>query len=142
VPVFYAVAMGASGVGALVFGLLFDRRGLAVLIPVIVLGAAATPLVFLAQASAALAGTILWGLAMGTQNALMSASVAKLVPERMRARAYGLFSAIFGTSWFVGSALLGLLYDHSLILLAMVAISAQLLSILPLVAAIRAMARS
>ncbi len=142
VPVFYAVAMGASGVGALVFGLLFDRRGLAVLIPVIVLGAAATPLVFLAQASAALAGTILWGLAMGTQNALMSASVAKLVPERMRARAYGLFSAIFGTSWFVGSALLGLLYDHSLILLAMVAISAQLLSIIPLVATIRAMRRS
>jgi MFS family permease len=141
IPVFYAVAMGASGAGALLFGLLFDRRGLVVLIPVILLGTAATPLVFLGQTAAALAGTILWGLALGTQNALMSASVAKLVPERMRARAYGLFSALFGTSWFAGSALLGVLYDRSLILLACVAIAAQLLSLVPLVAAIRAMRR-
>src|SRR6185295_3670192 len=124
VPVFYAVAMGASGVGALIFGLLFDRRGLVVLIPVIVLGMAATPLAFLGNASAALAGTVLWGAAMGTQNALMSASVAKLVPEQMRARAYGIFSALFGTSWFVGSALLGVLYDRSFVLLAGAAITA------------------
>jgi len=142
IPVFYALAMGASGAGALVFGLLFDRRGLVVLVPVVLLGAAATPLVFLGQAGAALIGTFLWGAVMGTQNALMSASVAKLVPEQMRARAYGLFSAIFGTSWFLGSALLGVLYDRSLILLAAVAITSQLLSIVPLLAAIRAMRRS
>ena len=141
IPVFYAVAMGASGAGALVFGLLFDRRGLVVMIPVILLGAAATPLVFLGHAEAALAGTVLWGMAMGTQNALMSASVAKLVPEQMRARAYGIFSAIFGVSWFLGSALLGLIYDHSLVALAITAISAQLLSMIPLVAAIRVMPR-
>lgn len=142
IPVFYAVAMGASGIGALVFGLLFDRHGLVVLIPVVLLGAVATPLVFLGQASAAMAGTVLWGTAMGTQNALMSASVAKFVPEQMRARAYGLFSALFGTSWFIGSALLGLLYDRSLFELAIVAIGAQLLSIVPLTAAISAMPRS
>ena len=142
VPVFYAVAMGASGVGALGFGVLFDRRGLVVLIPVVLLGALATPLAFLGDANAALAGTILWGVAMGTQNALMSASVAKLVPEQMRARAYGIFSALFGTSWFVGSALLGVLYDRSFVLLAGAAITAQLLSLIPLVAAIRAMRRS
>jgi MFS family permease len=142
VPVFYAVAMGASGAGALVFGLLFDRRGLVVLIPVVLLGALATPLVFLGHAAAALAGTILWGMAMGTQNALMSASVAKLVPERMRARAYGIFSALFGTSWFIGSALLGVLYDRSFVLLAGAAIAAQLLSLVPLLAAIRSMRRS
>jgi hypothetical protein len=72
----------------------------------------------------------------------MSASVAKLVPETSRARAYGLFSALFGTSWFAGSALLGFLYDRSLVLVAVVAIAAQLLSIIPLIAAVRATARS
>ena len=142
IPIFYAIAMGASGVGALLFGLLFDRRGLIVIIPVIILGALATPLVFLGQSLAALAGTVLWGMAMGTQNALMSASVAKLVPEDVRAPAYGLFSALFGTSWFVGSALLGFLYDRSLTMVAIVSIVAQLLSIVPLSAAIRATARS
>jgi len=142
VPVFYAVAMAASGAGALLFGWLFDRRGLVVLIPVILLGTAATPLVFLGRAMAALAGTLLWGMAFGTQNALTSAAVAKLVPEAMRARAYGLFSAIYGTSWFAGSALLGALYDTSLVLLASVAIAAQLLAIIPLWRVIRTMQRS
>jgi MFS family permease len=142
VPIFYAVAMAASGAGALLFGWLFDRRGLVVLIPVILLGTAATPLVFLGQATAALAGTLLWGMAFGTQNALTSAAVAKLVPEAMRARAYGLFSAIYGTSWFAGSALLGALYDTSLVLLASVAIAAQLLAIIPLWQVIRTMRRS
>jgi predicted MFS family arabinose efflux permease len=142
IPIFYAIAMGASGVGALVFGLLFDRRGLVVMIPAIVVGAASTPLVFLGSALSALVGTVLWGMALGTQNALMSASVAKLVPENVRARAYGLFSALFGTAWFAGSALLGILYDRSLVLVAVVSIVAQLLSIIPLVAAIRATGRS
>jgi MFS family permease len=142
IPIFYAIAMGASGAGALVFGLWFDRRGLVVMVPVILLGALATPLVFLGQAAAALGGTILWGMAVGTQNALMSASVAKLVPEAGRARAYGLFSALFGMSWFGGSALLGFLYDHSLVLVAVVAIAAQLLSTIPLIAATRAIRRS
>lgn len=142
VPIFYSVAMAASGAGALLFGWLFDRRGLMVLIPVILLGTAATPLVFLGQATAALAGTLLWGMAFGTQNALTSAAVAKLVPEAMRARAYGLFSAIYGTSWFAGSALLGALYDTSLMLLASVAIAAQLLAIIPLWQVIRTMRRS
>lgn len=142
IPIFYAIAMGASGVGALVFGLLFDRRGLVVMIPVIVLGAVATPLAFLGGALSALAGTILWGMALGTQNALMSASIAKLVPEKSRARAYGLFSALFGTAWFLGSALLGFLYDRSFVLVAIASITAQLLSIIPLIAAIRATERS
>lgn len=138
VPVFYAAAMAASGAGALVFGLLFDRRGLIVLAPAILIGAATTPLVFFGGPAAALTGVILWGLAIGTQNALMSASVARLVPQGMRARAYGLFSAIYGSAWFAGSALLGVLYDRSRIALVAVAVAAQLLSIVPLMLAARA----
>jgi predicted MFS family arabinose efflux permease len=92
--------------------------------------------VFFGGAATALTGTILWGLAIGTQNALMSASVAKLVPEGMRAQAYGLFSAIYGMAWFAGSALLGALYDHSRVALVAVAIAAQVLALVPLGTAI------
>ncbi|MEI9996081.1 MAG: MFS transporter [Rhizomicrobium sp.] len=141
IPIFYAGAMAASGVGALVFGLLFDRRGLIVLVPAVLAGAATTPLVFFGGATAALIGTVLWGLAIGTQNALMSASVAKLVPQAIRARAYGLFSAIYGIAWFAGSALLGALYDRSLAALATVAIAAQLLALVPLGLTIREISR-
>ncbi|MEI9990442.1 MAG: MFS transporter [Rhizomicrobium sp.] len=137
VPVFYAVAMGTSAVSAVLFGLLFDRRGLIVLVPAVLAGVCTTPLVFFGGFYAALAGTILWGLATGTLNALMSASVAKLVPESMRARAYGLFSAIYGVSWFAGSALLGELYDISLPALVAAAIAAQLAALVPLALTIR-----
>jgi predicted MFS family arabinose efflux permease len=133
--------MGASAVGALLFGLLFDRRGMIVLIPSVLIGAATTPLAFAGGATAALIGTILWGLATGTQNALMSASVAKLVPESQRARAYGLFSAIYGVSWFAGSALLGVLYDRSTRALVIVAVLAQIAALVPLILAIRAQRR-
>ncbi|HWD29187.1 MAG TPA: MFS transporter [Rhizomicrobium sp.] len=137
IPVLYAGAMGASALGALVFGLWFDRRGMAALIPAILLGAMTTPLAFSGKTAEAVVGVVLWGLATGTQNALMSASVAKLVPERQRARAYGVFSALFGMSWFAGSALLGVLYDRSLIALVAVAIAAQLAALIPFAAAMR-----
>ena len=131
IPLLYAAAMGASALGALIFGVWFDKRGMAVLIPAILLGAMTPPLAFSGRAAEALVGAILWGLATGTQNALMSASIAKLVPERQRARAYGIFSAIYGVSWFAGSALLGVLYDHSLHALIAVAVMAQLAALIP-----------
>jgi MFS family permease len=138
IPILYACAMGASGAGSLVFGRWFDKRGLIVLIPGFVAAAAAPALMFLGGFTLAVAGTILWGLALGVQDAIMSAAVAHLVPEHARARAYGLFPAIYGVAWFCGSAVLGGLYDVSLIALVMVAALAQLAALIPLVLAIRA----
>ena len=48
------------------------------------------------------------------------------------------FPAIFGVAWFLGSALLGELYDISLVAISIVAVLAQLAAIVPLLAAIRA----
>jgi MFS family permease len=36
IPVFYALAMGSSGLGSLIFGRIFDRKGLVILIPLTV----------------------------------------------------------------------------------------------------------
>jgi len=47
IPVFYAVAMGMGGIGSLIFGRLFDRVGIAVLVPLTLLSALFAPLVFL-----------------------------------------------------------------------------------------------
>jgi predicted MFS family arabinose efflux permease len=46
-PVFYAAAMAVSGVGSLVFGRLFDRHGIAMLVPLTLVSAAYAPLAFL-----------------------------------------------------------------------------------------------
>ena len=138
VPILYAGAMGMAGLGSLVFGRWFDKRGLMVLVPGILMAAAAPAFTFLGGFALAIAGTLLWGLALGAQDVIMSAAVADLVPERSRARAYGIFPAIYGMAWFAGSALLGALYDVSLIGLAAVAALAQLAAIVPLALAIRA----
>lgn len=114
VPVFYATAMGVSGIGSLILGRVFDRVGLRVLVPLTLISALFAPLVFLGGFPLAFLGTALWGLGMGVHESIMAAAVAEMVPSERLASAYGLFTAAYGVSWFLGSAALGVLYDSSL----------------------------
>ena len=129
IPLFYAIAMGASGAGSLVFGRLFDRAGIAVLVPLTLLSALFAPLVFLGGFTLALVGTALWGMGIGVHESIMAAAVAGMVPANRRASAYGIFTAGYGICWFLGSALLGVLYDVSLPALIGVSVAVELLAI-------------
>ena len=71
------------------------------------------PLVFLGGRWVALGGAALWGLGVGVHESVLAAAIAAMVPPARRATAYGLFTAAFGLFWFVGSVLLGWLYDVS-----------------------------
>lgn len=113
IPIFYAIAMGASGAGSLAFGRLFDRFGIVVLIPLTILTAFFAPLVFLGGFGAALFGSALWGLGMGVHESIVPAAVATMVPVERRSSAYGFFTGVYGLFWFAGSALIGILYDRS-----------------------------
>jgi MFS family permease len=126
VPVYYAVAMGVGGAGSLVFGRLFDRLGFGVLIPLTLVSAFYAPLSFLGGHWVALGGMVLWGLGVGVHESLLAAVIATMVPSERRAIAYGLFTAAFGLFWFLGSALLGALYDVSI---ASVAVASVVLEI-------------
>jgi MFS family permease len=137
IPVFYAVAMGAGGVGSLIFGKVFDRVGLRILVPVTLVTALYAPLSFLAGGWTALAGVALWGLGVGVHESVLSAAVATMVPAERRATAYGLFTAAFGLFWFLGSVALGLLYDVSLTAMAVVAVALQLAGVPFIVATVR-----
>jgi predicted MFS family arabinose efflux permease len=44
----------------------------------------------------------------------MKAAVAGMVAPETRGFAFGLFTSVYGLAWFVGSALMGVLYDFSL----------------------------
>jgi predicted MFS family arabinose efflux permease len=114
IPVFYAVAMGVGGIGSLLFGRLFDRFGISVLIPLTIFSALFAPLVFLGGFWAALIGVVLWGLGIGVHESIIPAAVAPMVPIQRRASAYGLFTAGYGIFWFLGSSLIGILYGVSL----------------------------
>jgi MFS family permease len=114
VPVFYAIAMGVGGAGSLLFGRLFDKAGIIILIPLTLLGALFAPLAFLGGFWVALVGVALWGLGIGVHESIMAAAVAQMVPVQRRASAYGLFTAGYGIFWFLGSAALGILYGISI----------------------------
>jgi MFS family permease len=73
-----------------------------------------TPLVFMGGSWGAVVGMGLWGVGMGAQESILRAVIATLVPAEHRGSAYGLFNAAYGIAWFLGSALMGYLYDVSL----------------------------
>ncbi len=113
IPTLYAVAMGVDALAALGLGWSYDRLGLKVLLLAVVFSALAVPLVFLGGFYAVLLGMALWGASMGAQESIMRAAVAGMVAQDKRGTAYGIFNTGFGMAWFLGSALLGILYDWS-----------------------------
>jgi MFS family permease len=129
IPIFYAVAMGVDAVAALIFGRLFDRIGFSALVVVALLSSLFAPLVFLGNVYWAFAGVALWGIGMGAQESIMRAAVATMVPANRRGSAYGVFNTGYGVFWFLGSALMGILYDFSLPALITFSIVTQLASI-------------
>ena len=143
IPILYAVAMASDAAASLIVGRWYDRRGMIVLIGGVALAAVASPLVFLGNASAALAGMMLWGIGMGTQESAMRAVVAGVTAPDRRATAFGILNAVFGVAWFAGSAMLGILYDHSVVAVAVLSLALQLLAVpLLLFVMLKAMRRS
>ena len=136
IPIFYSVAMAASGLGSLVFGRLFDRTGIRILVPLTLIGAASAPLVFLGGFWLALSGVALWGLGMGVHESIIPAAVATMVPQQRRPSAYGIFTGTYGVFWFIGSVIIGRLYDVSLSALLVFSVAAQLVAI-PIFVAVR-----
>jgi len=114
IPLFYAVAMGVDAVAALILGRLFDRLGMSVIMAMPVLSALFAPLVFWGSFPWALTGMVLWGIGMGGLESIMKAALAEMVPRDRRATGFGIFHTGFGLFWFLGSALMGVLYEVSL----------------------------
>ncbi len=121
-PIAYAAAMAADGVAALVAGTAFDRvrkrggTGAGVVSTFVVIGAGYAPLVLLADAGSpelAIAGIALWALALAATESIGKAMIATIVPRGERGRAFGLYYLVWGLAWWLGSILLGVLYDRS-----------------------------
>ncbi len=129
IAIFYAIAMAVSGTGSLVFGRLFDRFGMNVVVVLTVISALFAPLVFLGGFRLALIGAALWGLGMGAHEAIIPAAVAPMVAPERRASAFGLFTAGYGVAWFLGSALMGILYGRSLPIMIAFCVLAELVAV-------------
>ena len=67
----------------------------------------------------------------------MKAAVSQIIPKSMRSSGFGIFETGFGIAWFLGSWLLGALYDIQPAYLVAVSASAQMLAIFFYLACIR-----
>jgi predicted MFS family arabinose efflux permease len=56
-------------------------------------------------------GVALWGVGMGAQESILKAAVTRIVPKQNRSSGFGIFQTAFGICWFLGSWLMGALYD-------------------------------
>lgn len=129
IPIAYSIAMAVSGVGSLFFGRMFDRIGIGVLVPLTIISALFSPLVFLGGFWPVIVGSALWGLGMGVHESIVPAAVATMVSVQRRPSAYGLFTAGYGVAWFVGSAVLGVLYDLSVAGVVIFSVTLQLAAV-------------
>lgn len=120
-PVAYAIAAGVDGLVAVGAGFAFDRQrargktGAGVVAAFVLAGAGYAPLVWSSSADApwlAVAGVGLWTLTLAATESIGKAMIATIVPKSERGRAFGLYYLIWGIAWWLGSILLGALYDY------------------------------
>jgi MFS family permease len=128
IPLLYAAAMGVNGITAVIFGKLFDRFGVFALAAGILVSLLALPLGFLGGHAAVYASVGCWATGLGAQDASLRGGIAQVVSMNKRGGAFGAFNGVYGVSWFAGSAIMGMLYDHSLVALVAFGITAQLLA--------------
>lgn len=129
IPLSYAVGLGMSSASVLFLGKLYDRKGYIVLVFSTIIAAFFPPLIFLGGMKLVFLGMILWGIGTGAQSSLLKAIIGDIIPKEKRGRAYGIYNAGFGFAWFAGSALMGVLYDISLIWMIGFSVFMQLLSV-------------
>ena len=78
---------------------------------------------------------------MGAEDSIMKAAVSQIIPKSMRSSGFGIFETGFGIAWFLGSWLLGALYDFNPVCLVIVSMLAQILAIFFYLACIRRRAK-
>ena len=137
IPVLLAATTGIGVITNLVLGRSYDRFGIAAVLIAVTLSAFFTPLAFSGSLSAFLVAMPLWAIGYATQDTLLKAIIAGLLPEGRRGLAFGLFYTGYGVGWLVGSTTTGLLYEHSRVGLMIFAVVAQLASLPPFFMAAR-----
>lgn len=137
-PMLYSLAMLVDSISALIFGFLFDKIGFKTLVLSTLLSMTFPLFIFNFNSSALIIiGICLWGVGMGAQESILKSSVAKLSTKETRSKCFGLFEGIFGLSWFIGSFVLGLIYEASMIAFIIIPIILQICAIIGYILSIR-----
>ena len=138
IPLFYAIAMAIDGVAAWFIGTYYDRlkkrsdnekAGLGALLTIPLFSIFIPIFAFSLNFTFALISALIWGIVMGIHETIMKSAIADLTPMKRRGTGYGIFNTAYGLAMFIGSAAMGVLYDHSLAAVIVVTIALQIFAI-------------
>lgn len=128
-PLIYSFAMLVDAISAMVFGLIYDKKGfLTIIIAVLLSTTFSLFFFFFNQYWSIFVGAALWGIGMGAQESIILSAVTDLTSKNNRAKSFGIFDMAFGIFWFLGSMLYGYLYDVSLLALVIISCSSLAVS--------------
>jgi MFS family permease len=131
IPLLYALAMGVDAIAALMFGHLYDKKGIISLVISVFISALIAPVFFLVNGTLGIIlGIILWGIGMGAQESILKAVISVMVSKEKRATAYGIFYTVFGSAWFLGSVVIGWLYGINLTYVVIFSTAMELLAVI------------
>jgi MFS family permease len=128
IPLLYSLAMAMTGLTAFIFGRLFDKHGISVLSLGIIVSVFALPFAFFGGAAGGIIAVLCWATGLGVQDATLRAGIAQVVSMNKRGTAFGTFNGVYGVAWFLGSALMGVLYGFSILAVVVFGIAAQLIA--------------
>lgn len=114
IPVLYSYANAVAGLSVLGMGQASDRLPPRVTMTFVLLPVLGAPLVLLGTSTTIWMGMALWGLGLAVVAGVFKPRIAAAVAPHRRGTAFGTFDAVFGIAWFLGSALLGVLYDANI----------------------------
>lgn len=130
IPVLYTAVMVVDALAALASGWAYDRWGARTLLALPMVAAVVPLLAFNTAAAPVIVGALLWGAALGIQEATLRATVADLVSPRIRSTAYGVFAAVVGVGTALGGFIAGGLYQVSVPSLILVTLGTQVVAII------------
>lgn len=130
-PLLYSLAMLLDALSALFFGNMFDSKGITSLMISTIISSLFSIFIFgFNNKISILIGICLWGIGMGAQESILKAAVSKIVNKENRGQGYGIFEFVFGLSWFLGSWLLGTMYDVNIYLMIAISFIFQIMAVI------------
>jgi MFS-type transporter involved in bile tolerance (Atg22 family) len=113
-PLLYSYAMLIDAIAAMVFGLLFDKKGFLSIVIATALTTAYPFFIFYINTTWSIfVGLSLWGIGVGALESVMKSCVVTLSNKNERGRAFGTYELVYGVATFGASFVIALLYDAS-----------------------------
>ncbi|MEM5843330.1 MAG: MFS transporter [Candidatus Aenigmatarchaeota archaeon] len=136
----YSIAMISDAIISPIIGRIYDRikekrksfLDLFFIIPI--LSISIPFLVFVNKIETIILSMIFYGFVLGMQETIMRATIADITSISKRGSAYGIFSFTLGISAFLGSTIIGILYEISILYLFIFIVISQVLALIILIA--------